>query len=474
MPAEESITTTVISKEARYSVGPSKQPPGSPRPDHPGGIREVFFLAYPVVLTQLSVTLMSVVDSAMVGRLGPSELAAVGFGATWMWTLFCFFMGAATVVQTFVSQNHGAGRPDECGAWAWQGVWFILPLTAVVGVAIFFGIGPLLDVVLPSETMRPPAEAYMSIRVLGEIGMVAGAIFSAFFRGIGDTRTPLYVVLFANVVNAVLDYGLIFGRLGLPEWGVAGSAVATSIAEWIFAGVILVLVLRPRISARYKTRPVPFDWEKQKRLIRTGLPIGGQWAIEMIFFSIFITMVAWLGDKPMAASQAFVSLLSLSFMQAAGVGIAVSTLVGQYIGAKQPEHVKTSFHSALKLVLLLSFFIGALFIFFPVLLMRIFTDNPEVIAMGGTLLVIGAFYQVVDAVCIVTDGALRGAGDTRVPFFVRLLLSCVVLIPLAWLWGFHLEGGLTGLWLASAVDLILLAAYLYWRFHSGAWRKIRI
>lgn len=440
----------------------------------PGGVREVALLAYPVVLTQLSVTLMGVVDIAMVGRLGPVELAAVGFGGNWMWTLFCFFIGSAGVVQTFVSQNHGSGQSHLCGAWSWQGAYLVIPMTVVTGALLLIGIGPLLDLVLPSENMRPLTQTYMSIRMVGAVGMVGGYVFSSFFRGIGDTRTPLYATLIGNAINLVLDYGLIFGRLGLPEWGVAGAAVATSLAEWAFCILMLGLFLRRKMRQNYRTAPVRIDWSAQKRLFRTGFPIGGQWATEMLFFSVFLTMVAHLGDIPMAASQAFISLLSLSFMQAAGVGIAVATLVGRYIGASQPEHVKASFSSGQKIAFGISGLIAALFLLFPDALMRIFTDSPEVIEMGRRLLLLGAFYQIFDAVCIVTDNALRGAGDTRVPFAARFVLACVVLMPLAWYLGFYMDGGLEGLWIASGIDLIVLAAFLIWRFRSGAWRAIQI
>ena len=431
-------------------------------------------LAYPVVLAQLSVTTMGVVDSAMVGQLGPVELAAVGFGGNWMWTIFCFFVGAAGAVQTFVAQKNGAREPEACGFWSWQGAWFTLPFTMLAALALYFGLGDLHQWVLPSDTMRPLTQTYMSIRLLGEVAMVSGYVFSSFFRGIGDTRTPLYATLVANFVNFLLDYALIFGKFGFPEWGIAGAATATVLSEWIFAALMLVLFLRPKIRHRYRTKPVAPSWKEQKRIIRMGFPIGGIWATEMLFFAIFLTLVARLGDHAMAASQAFIALLSLSFMQASGVGVAVATLVGRYIGANRSKHVRTSFFSGQKLAFLISLIIGALFLLLPEQLMRIFTKNPEVIEMGTGLLLLGALYQFVDAVCIVTDNALRGAGDTQIPFIARLVLSCVVLVPLAWYMGFYLDGGLTGLWVASCIDLMILAIFLLWRFQSGAWRKIQI
>lgn len=473
-PSENSSRKKALAgKTARLADKNRSGKPVSPL-SPPGGVKEVSLLAYPVVLSQLSVTMMGVVDAAMVGRLGAVELAAVGFGGNWMWTLFCFFMGTAGVVQTFVSQNQGAGDSQACGNWSWQGVWMLLPLTLLMGLLLYVGLGPLLSLVLPSENMRPIAENYMSIRILGEVGMVGGFVFAAFFRGIGDTRTPLYATLFANFVNLVLDYGLIFGELGLPQWGVGGAATATVISEWTFAFLMLGLFLRSANRKKYKTRPSWINWSQQKRLIRTGFPIGGQWATEMLFFSVFLTLVAQLGDNAMAASQAFIALLSLSFMQAVGVGVAVATLVGQYAGSQEHEYAENSFRSGQKLAFGISLIIAGLFLFFPGLLMRIFTDSPEVISMGRSLLLLGAVYQVIDAVCIVTDNALRGAGDTKIPFLARLVLSILVLIPLSWYLGFYLDGGLTGLWLASGIDLLVLGVFLILRFHSGAWKKIQI
>ena len=474
-PFENSSRKRALSeKTAQIADETRSQRPGKGRPSRPGGMREISLLAYPVVLSQLSVTLMGVVDAAMVGRLGPVELAAVGFGGNWMWTLFCFFMGTAGVVQTFVSQNQGSGESEECGIWSWQGAWMLLPLTIVVGLGLYIGLSPLLSLVLPSENMRPITETYMSIRILGEVAMVGGFVFAAFFRGIGDTRTPLYATVAANLINLVLDYGLIFGEWGLPEWGVAGAATATVLSEWFFALLMLTLFLRPQNQRKYKTRPQWIDWSRQKRLMRTGFPIGGQWATEMLFFSVFLTLVAQLGDNAMAASQAFIALLSLSFMQAVGVGVAVSTLVGRYVGSEQHEYAENSFMSGQKLAFGISMIIAGLFLFFPSLLMRIFTDSPEVIEMGRSLLLLGAVYQIIDAVCIVTDNALRGAGDTKIPFIARLALSIIVLIPLSWYLGFYTDGGLTGLWLASGIDLLVLGIFLVLRFRSGAWKQIQI
>jgi len=453
---------------------PEIAPPFSPTPFHGGGIREVIALAFPVVLTQLSTSLMGVVDSAMVGRIGPTELAAVGFGGIWLWTLFSILFGTASGVQTFVSQADGAGDSRSCGPWVWQGGYALMP----AGIALFALLAWLLDPALallgPSLEMRTLTADYVRARLIGELGFIAVMLLNSFHRGLGDTRTPLYVTLFANVVNVVLDYGLIFGRLGLPEWGVVGAGVATTIAQWSNAIALLVLFQRRSVAQRCQTRPVAMNSKAIRRFLWTSAPIGGQWFIGMVSFSAFTTLVARMGDAPMAASQAFVMLLSLSFMQAVGVSIATAVLVGRYVGAEEVAAVIRTFRSSIWLGFSLGLVIALAFIAFPIPLLRIFTDDPTVLSLGRPLLLLGALYQLADAIAIICDGALRGAGDTRWPFAIETAMGWGVQVPLAYYVGVVLDYGLTGAWLAALLHIVVLASILFLRFRSNAWQQIEI
>jgi MATE family multidrug resistance protein len=439
-----------------------------------GGVRQVILLASPVMLTHLSITLMGVVDSAMVGRLGATELAAVGFGGVWLWTLFNGFIGAGTVVQTFVAQKHGAGRPEECGKWAWQGLYALIPLTACGALILSFNVDSLMLLLAPSEEVQRLAGNYLAICAFGAVGMCAATIFSSFFLGIGDSRTPLYVTVLVNLLNAALDYALIFGKFGMPAWGVSGAAVATSLSELIYALVLCVLFVRRERHQAFAASPVLPRMEPVRRLLRTGLPIGGQYAIEMLSFAAFLTLVARMGDASMAASQAFIALLSIPFMQAEGLSIAVCTLVGRYVGAMDLAAAARCFRSGRLLTLVISGAVAALFIFLPNPLLRVFTDDPEVLLLARPLLAVGAIYQFFDAFGIVADGALRGAGDTLVPFLMRVALAWGLFLPLAWFLGVRLEGGLTAAWLGGALYVTVLAGILVFRFRSGAWRRIQI
>jgi MATE family multidrug resistance protein len=211
-----------------------------------------------------------------------------------------------------------------------------------------------------------------------------------------------------------------------------------------------------------------------RRFLRTGAPIGGQWLLDMGAFALFTSLVARMGNASMAATQAMISLLSLSFMQAIGIGLAATTLVGRYKGAGDVVSAARSCHSALKLAVLLAAGVALLFLLAPEALMRMYVDDREVIALGRPLLALGALFQLFDALQIVAGGALRGAGDTRWPFVAQTLLAWAVRLPLAWLFAVTLEGGVVGAWYAEFVFILTLAAALALRFRGGAWKHVRI
>lgn len=439
-----------------------------------GGLREVATLALPIILTNLSATIMMTTDAAMVGRLGATELGAVGYAGIWYWTALSLFSGAATGVQTFVAQAHGKGEASQCGAWAWQGLYAVVPLAAlgIAGFALLFT--PLLSLLAPAPGLAPLAASWIHMRAFGVAGITAAMVLSAFFRGFGDTRTPLYAMVVADVVNVALNYGLVFGHFGLPAWGVAGSGAATAIAECVYAGFLFVAFRRRAVAQRFHTAPIAPDYAAIRRFLRTSAPIGGQWLLDMLAFASFSTLVARMGTAQMAASQALLSLMHLSFMQVVGISIAVSTLVGRYIGSGDLAAAERSHATGVRLGSALSVAVACIFLVAPEQCLRIFTADLDVLALGTPLLAVGAAFQVADGFGVLSSGALRGAGDTRWPFLVQTALAWGVFLPAAYAGGILLGGGLTGAWLGGVAYVAVLGIALQWRFRSGAWKRLRI
>ena len=441
---------------------------------HAGGLREVIALALPVILTNLSATLMMTTDAAMVGRLGATELGAVGYGGIWFWTVLSLFAGTASGVQTFVAQAHGRGDERECGGWAWQGLYAVAPLAVVGSAAFAAAFGPLLGLLAPAPGLAALAASYVHARAFGVVGFIAAMIVTGFFRGFGDTRTPLYGMVIGNLVNLVLNYGLIYGHFGLPAWGVAGSGTATAVAEWVYAAFLFVVFRRRAVDRRFDTGLIRPDRAVIARFLRTSAPIGGMWMLDMLAFAGFSTLVARMGTAEMAASQSLISLMQLSFMQILGLSIAVSTLVGRYVGAGDVTAAERSLTTTVRLGVLLSGLLGMIFLSIPRLCMGIFTDDPDVLSLGVPLLAVGAAFQICDSVGVLSAGALRGAGDTRWPFVVQTGLAWGVFLPAAYVVGVVLEGGLTGAWLGGVLYVAILGVAFHQRFRSGAWKRMAI
>lgn len=439
-----------------------------------GGLPEVVKLAYPIVLTQLSMSAMQIVDTAMVGRVGATELGAVGFGGIWMWTALTLFVGTTQGVQTFVSQDFGAGRKTAAGAWFWQGIYAVLPVT-IVAIGVFaLAVPGFLDLLAPPQEIRPLTTLYVQARAWGSPAGVAFVVGAAFFRGIGDTRTPLYVTLLAVSVNAILDYGLIFGRLGLPELGVAGAGYATAVANWVGLATIMGALIRRKTRHGYATGWIRPDLSSIVRFLRTSAPVGAQWLLGMSSFAVFSTLVAHMGSTSIAASQALIAVLSMSIMLASGLSIASSTLVGQYIGARNLAAAERAHRSAIAIGFAVSLGLAALFIGAPGFLISLFTKEVELLEAGASLMLVGAVLQIFDTMVNISSGSLRGAGDTRWPLMATTTLAWLVYLPLAYFLGITLEGGLLGAWTGCAVNSFLVSLTLLARFRRGAWKTITI
>lgn len=440
----------------------------------PGGVAEVAALAYPVVLATIAETVMQVVNSAMVGRLGATELGAVGFGGIWMWTLLCLFVGAAQGVQVFVARAFGAGERTSCGRWVWQGVYLLLP-SILVWCALIYSIFPMaIQAIGVSPELEELAVQYAYSRIPQGPAIVVSFSIVSFFRGIGDTRTPLVGSLVSIGCNVVLAYGLIYGEFGLPAWGVVGAGAAMTFASWINATVMLCFFLRRKMRETYHTAPARADRASIRRYLVTSTPIGGQWMLEMVSFALFSSVVARMGDAEMAATQAMLQLLSLSFMQAVAISIAAGTLIGQYIGADEIASAERSYRSGLKLAAILASGIAVVFVSFPEWLMGIFSEDRAVLALGRPLLALGAAFQLMDAIGIVTGGSLRGAGDTRWSFVISAVAAWLVRLPLLWIAVVWLDTGLYGAWIAETFFIASLCGAFVLRFRSGHWKKLEI
>jgi MATE family multidrug resistance protein len=439
-----------------------------------GDVSEVAALAFPVILQTIAETSMQLIDSAMVGRLGAAQLGAIGLAGIWLWTLFVPFTGTASGVQVFVARHHGANEPERCGPWVWQALCTLVPAMVLWMLAVGMLLPALLDWIARPGELHDAALAYTGPRLLGGPAVVANFVLMSFFRGLGDTRTPMRAALVGVSVNVVVAWALIFGKFGAPQLGVAGAGYAVSAGSWTICVILVRALLRPQMRARYHTAPRLPERESLLRFLRTSAPIGGQWVLDMTTFAVFTSIVARMGEASMAASQAMLQLLSLSFMQVLAIATAAGALVGRYIGAGDIDAAQRSYRSAQMLALGVSVLVAALFVAVPEKLLAIFGSDPGMLALARPLLALGALFQVIDAVGIIASGSLRGAGDTRWPLVVQALLAWLVRLPVVYVAAIVLHGGVFGAWAGELVYLVTLGTAFVLRFHRGAWRSLSV
>jgi putative MATE family efflux protein len=377
-------------------------------------------------------------------------------------------------VQVFVARHDGAGERERCGPWLWQALWLTLPVMLLWAALLAFLLPHLFTAIGAGEELHDKAVAYGWARLPGAPFVLLDFALSSFFQGLGDTRTPLVAQVSGLAVNIVASVVLIFGLLGAPALGVTGAGVAHSLGSLTVVLVLLAHFFRSELRERYATRPVPPNGGDLLRFARTSLPIGGQWCLEMTTFAVFTSIIASTGAAAMAASQAVLQLISLSYMQAIAIATAAGTLVGRYLGARDPDSARRSLDSALRLALGMALLLGVAFLLAPEPLLALFVHEPEVVALARPLLALGALFQLIDAVGIIAVGALRGAGDTRWPFVVQALLAWGVRLPAAYLVAVALQHGVLGAWSVELAYVTVLGGVMLLRIRAGHWKTICI
>jgi putative MATE family efflux protein len=422
----------------------------------------------------VSQTVMWTVDSAMVGHVGKIELAAVGLGGLMVFTLYSFFIGLSYSLSPFVAQSCGARRYTDCARYMWHGLY--LAIASGVVLLVIRQFNPwTIDLLGPAPEVKRMAIGYTGIRMLSAPFFIIHYYFSNFFRGIGNTRTPMKVAIVANIVNIVLDYCLIFGNGPFPALGVEGAAWATFTANVLSAGVLGVIALSAVYRKKYEThRHWRLDPHKMRGLLKTGLPIGVHYFLDIGSFLVFSAYVGRMGTEQLAANQIIIQILALSFMPCTGFSVAATTLMGQYIGAGSHRLAKKSAYSTLKLGLLFTGGIAVAYLVFPEQLVRIFNDDPTVVSFGKRIIVLAAIFQFFDGVQIVASGALRGAGDTKFPMILALGGGWFLFLPLAYVFGTIMGGGVVGSWLGATGYVVLLGIGMFLRLKMDNWRHITL
>jgi MATE family multidrug resistance protein len=425
-------------------------------------------LALPLVLAELGWMSMAIVDTMMVGRLPNSATAmgAVSLGSSIFIVLGLFGGGMLLGLDTLVSQAFGAGKREDCHRSLVNGIYLSIALTPVLAAPVWL-LPRLLNSVHVSPDVFTLAVPYTKALVVGLFPLLLYFAVRRCLQAMNMVKPVAFALVTANVINALGNWILIYGKWGVPAMGTVGSGWSTAIARTYMAAVLLGYLLW--YDHRHRTEllntPVDVDLPRLRRLISLGFPAAMQSTLESGVFATITTLIAKLGAVPLASHQIALNTVSFTYMVPLGISSAAAVRVGQALGRKDPAGAADAGGTAI--------FLGGAFmacaslalLIFPRWIARLFTPDEVVIRSTVGLLAAGAAFQLFDGIQTVATGALRGVGDTRTPMFCHFLAYWVIGLPLgAWLCFRH-GWGAVGLWSGLSLALILIGIVLWfvWR-----------
>jgi len=429
-------------------------------------------LALPVAAVQLGLMGMGVVDTIMVGHLSPAALAAAALGNLYFFVAGIFGQGTLMALDPVISQAVGA-RDDEAIARAIQrGILLSLGLTLVT-CAMFAPVEPILRVLRQQPEVIPDAASYVRIAIPGVFPFYAFVVFRQSLQAMSRVAPVLWTVLTANAINAGLNWVFIYGNLGAPPLGVAGSSIATSISRWL-----MLLLLLAASWHELGGRLAPWRRESAAarpllRMLRLGLPIGVQYLLEYGAFAAAALLMGVLGTTQMAAHQIAINLASFTFMVPLGVSTATAVLVGQAIGAGDEPRARRAAIAGIACGTAFMCVSALAFRLFPEPLARAYSGDAVVIALAATLIPIAGVFQVFDGIQAVAAGVLRGIGDTHAPAVINIIGFWLIGLPVSWALAFRFGGGAIGLWWGIVVGLAAVATFLLVRVRMRLARAMR-
>lgn len=441
-------------------------------------LRRVIAMTVPVVLTTGSRALMDFVDFSLVSMLpdaGPQ--AAILPAQMLVWVYLILGMGTVSVVSTFASQALGSGRHAECSAYAWQSVHLSL-LVGAIGVALIPLLGPAVRWIGHDPAVQAHELAYARVVMLAAGPTLATGALGWFFVGIHRPWVAAWSVIEGNLINAAVSYVLIFGKLGFEPMGIAGAAWGTLVAlSFRTIRLIVTLLMQPtaRIYASRQTwRP---DVQKLANFLRVGLPCGVRWFSEVVVWAAFVHVLigSRFGTADLIATGAVWQYMRVGFMPTLGVGQALSALVGKSLGEANPQRAIREVRWAAGIA---AGYMGALSLIYAIFgaeLVGLFSSDPAVVAIGRKIMWCAAVFQLFDALGIIYDSALRGAGDTFVPAVFFAVWTWLSILGGGWLlMTAYPQWKSLGPWIAASGCIVVTGWFLWWRWHGRAWMKIDI
>jgi MATE family multidrug resistance protein len=446
-----------------------------------GSWRQVLKIAFPLILSTSAMTLQMFVDRVFLMWYDRDAMSGAMLGGVLSFVPFSLFLGTATYANTFVSQYDGAKMQHRIGPAIWQSVYFSIFAGLIMAFFAFFDRS-----VIAMVGHKPPINGYeltyFRIMLLGSLPGILDSGLACFLTGRGKTWGVMWVNVLKTIINAVLDYAMIFGYFGFPRWGIAGAAIATVIANIASCVIYFIIFLWPSYREKFGTLNNRFDKDLFGRLMKYGFPSGVQFLLDVLGFTLFVVFVGRIDPVSFAASSMVFQINMLAFMPMVGFGMATTILVGRAIGAEKPSIAQRTTWSAAKLTFSYMIAVSIGYWLFPDLFMLPFgagalKEQMDAIRPIATrLLYFVSFYCIFDTGNIIFSAALKGAGDTKYVMYRSVWLNWIIMVIPSWaaVTFLHGQAKLYVAWAALTGYVCALAILFLLRFLSGKWKSMRV
>jgi multidrug resistance protein, MATE family len=434
--------------------------------------KKILRVALPAIAGLSTQMVVSLVDSAMVGRLEEATyaLAAMGIGVLATWALVSFFSSLATGTHVIVARRFGQGNFLECGNTLNNS----LIVSVIVGT-IVAGIGaamasPIAHFFASDNTVGNYASEYLFFRFLGIPFFLISVSYRGFFFGISKTKIFMVSGILTNLFNVIFNYIFIYGSFGLPRMGLAGAGLGSTIATFSDVIFYLIIILLPSYRNKYQNfKHFKLDKEIIKGIYKISLPVSFQNVFVLIGFLSFVAITGIIGTAEQAATQAIISTLFISFLPLFGFGIAVQTLVGNNLGAGKYHLAKIYGFETAKVATIYTILLGLVYLIIPQYVLLVITNDWNIIEMAKSSLRIAGFAQIFYATGVVLANALQAGGRTVFVMKAEMITNLIIFVPLAYFIGVVLDFGLTGAWFALPGYIIIYSLAIFLKFNSKNW-----